>query len=158
TLQHTIQNVFLYEKKIKESFNHYFDIEKIFLEITGEQIMNEKNKLKGAALVLHDITDLKKLEAMRKIFIENVSLELRTPNTSNKGFSETLLESNLEDKEVHTEFLQIIYNESYRLQILIEDLLSLSKLEGENFQLVLNKFPVVDFIESLLPGLNYKAE
>src|SRR5699024_8741622 len=92
TVQHTIQNVFLYEKKIKECLEHYFDIEKIFLEITGAPIMNENNQFKGAVLVLHDITELKKLEAMRKDFVANVSHELQTPITSIKGFSETLLD------------------------------------------------------------------
>lgn len=157
-LQQTIQNVFLYEKKIKKTFKHYIGIEKLYLEISGAPIINERNLLKGAVLVLHDITELKKLEDMRKDFVANVSHELRTPITSIKGFSETLLDGNMQDTEALKEFLQIIYNESYRLQLLIEDLLALSRLEGDNYQLVLNKLDARKLIADIIPALHYKAE
>lgn len=157
-LQQTIQNVFLYEKKIRKTFKHYIGIEKFYLEISGAPIINERNLLKGAVLVLHDITELKKLEKMRKDFVANVSHELRTPITSIKGFSETLLDGNMQDTEALKEFLQIIYNESYRLQLLIEDLLALSRLEGDSYQLVLNKVNARELIADIIPALHYKAE
>ncbi|MHA6251433.1 two-component system histidine kinase PnpS [Oceanobacillus sp. CAU 1775] len=156
-LQQTIQEVFLYEDSVRKGFSHYIGIEKLFIEISVAPIINEKKLLKGAVIALHDITELKKLEMMRKDFVANVSHELRTPITSIKGFSETLLDGDLEDKEITTQFLEIIYNESARLQTIIEDLLALSKLESENFQLVLNKFPAVEFVESIIPSLNYNA-
>lgn len=157
-LQQTIQNVFLYEKKIRKTFEHYIGIEKLYLEISGAPIINERNMLKGAVLVLYDITELKKLENMRKDFVANVSHELRTPITSIKGFSETLLDGDMQDTEALKEFLQIIYNESYRLQLLIEDLLALSRLEEDDYQLVLNKVNIREHIEDILPALYYKAE
>ncbi len=74
---------------------------------------------------------IKKLENIRKDFIANVSHELRTPITSIKGFTETLLDGNLEDKDEVRHFLEIIKKHSDRLNAIIEDLLSLSKIEHD---------------------------
>ncbi|WP_156857584.1 two-component system histidine kinase PnpS [Oceanobacillus sp. AG] len=158
TIQETIQKVFLYEGRVKDTFKHYVGIENMYFEISGAPIINERNIPKGVVLVLHDITELKKLESMRKDFVANVSHELRTPITSIKGFSETLLDGNLDDKEAVSQFLEIIYHESNRIQILIEDLLSLSRLESDNFKLVLHKINASELVESLMPALTYKAE
>lgn len=158
TVQDAIQKVFLYETNVKDSFKHYIGIEKFYIEISGAPIINERNMLKGAVLVLHDITELKKLEGMRKDFVANVSHELRTPITSIKGFSETLLDGAMQDPDISKEFLQIIYNESNRIQLLIEDLLALSKLESDNFRLVLHKINAIELVETLTPAIMYKAE
>lgn len=158
TIQDTIQQVFLYETNVKNTLEHYTGIDKLYVEISGAPIINERNQLKGAVLVLHDITELKKLESMRKDFVANVSHELRTPITSIKGFSETLLDGDMHDTETIQEFLKIIYNESNRIQNLIEDLLALSKLEGDNYQLVLHKIDARELVDSLVPALQYNAE
>ncbi|RLL47889.1 sensor histidine kinase [Oceanobacillus piezotolerans] len=154
----TVQNTFLYERNMKGEFSHYIGLDKYYYEIIGVPIFNEKNRLKGAVVVIHDITELKKHEIMRKDFVANVSHELRTPITSIKGFAETLLEGGLGDKETTHEFLKIIYNESDRMQLLIEDLLTLSRLENENFQIVLNKFNVKELVDGIIPTLKIKAE
>ncbi|MBP1968868.1 two-component system phosphate regulon sensor histidine kinase PhoR [Virgibacillus natechei] len=157
-IHETIQNTFLYEKKMKEAFTHYKGVHKHYLEIVGAPIFNERNMLKGAVLVLYDITELKKLELMRKDFVANVSHELKTPITSIKGFSETLLDSEFDDDQSRNEFLGIIYNESHRLQLLIEDLLSLSNLEKEDFQLDLSEVQTKALANEVVPALKYKAE
>lgn len=154
----TVQNAFLYEKNIKEEFSIYLGINKHYFEIQGVPIFNDSNRLKGAVVVIHDITELKKLEIMRKDFVANVSHELRTPITSIRGFSETLLEGELTDKEAIEQFLKIIYNESDRMQLLIEDLLTLSRLEDENFHLVLNKFNIMELITEILPTMTLKMK
>lgn len=74
---------------------------------------------------------IRKLENIRKDFIANVSHELRTPITSIQGFTETLLDSELEDKNEIRHFLEIIKKHSDRLNAIIEDLLSLSKIEQD---------------------------
>lgn len=81
-------------------------------------------------ILLRDITKEKELEAMRRDFVANVSHELRTPLTSIHGYSETLAEDDLEDKETVYRFLKIIENESARMTRLINDLLDLEKLES----------------------------
>lgn len=92
--------------------------------------------LEGAALVFHDITELRKLEKVRQDFVANVSHELRTPISSIKGYSETLLEGAIDDKDNVKEFISIIYQDSNRLANLIDDLLDLSKIESGKMKMV----------------------
>ncbi|MEM8867889.1 MAG: ATP-binding protein, partial [Verrucomicrobiota bacterium] len=88
-------------------------------------------------LVLHDITRLKSLEVVRRDFVANVSHELRTPLTIIKGFAETLVEDNETlDLESRARFLDKIVNNSQRLHYLVEDLLTLSRLESKPEQVV----------------------
>lgn len=94
----------------------------------------------GVVAVLRDITEIRELERMRTEFVANVSHELRTPLTSIKGFVETLLDGAIEDKLLARHFLDIINEESNRLSRLINDLLSLSRLEDKNASV--NKIPV----------------
>lgn len=153
-----IQQVFLYEKNIKDEFLYYSGIHKRYYEVVGTPIFNKKNRVKGAVLATYDITELKRLEVMRKDFVANVSHELRTPITSITGFAETLLDGGIEDPDAAKEFLSIIHKESKRMQLLIEDLLTLSKLEDENFQLVLNKITLSDLLQEVIPPLKIRAE
>ena len=83
----------------------------------------------GVILALHDLTELKQLEAIRADFVANVSHELRTPLTAIKGYAETLLNGALNDPPMVTRFLAIIDRHSERLSRLIDDLLTLSDLE-----------------------------
>jgi two-component system phosphate regulon sensor histidine kinase PhoR len=83
----------------------------------------------GFVLVFHDITELKKLETMRRDFVANVSHELRTPLTAIRGYAETLLAGALEDRQRARQFLAVIDRHSERLSRLIDDLLTLSDLE-----------------------------
>jgi two-component system phosphate regulon sensor histidine kinase PhoR len=92
----------------------------------------------GVVAVFHDISDLKRLERIRKDFVANVSHELRTPVTVIKGYAETLLEGVLTENDLRAaRFVEIILNHSQRLTALINDLLSLSELESAAFALEL---------------------
>jgi len=86
----------------------------------------------GALVVLHDVTRLKRLENVRRDFVANVSHELKTPITSIKGFTETLLDGAMERPEDAKRFLQIVAAQSDRLNDIIEDLLTLSRLEQDS--------------------------
>lgn len=88
-----------------------------------------KKRLQGMVIVLHDITQLKKLENLRRDFVANVSHELKTPITSMKGFTETLLDGAKNDEASLDMFLNIMLKESNRIQSLVDDLLDLSKIE-----------------------------
>lgn len=88
-----------------------------------------KKRLQGMVIVLHDITQLKKLENLRRDFVANVSHELKTPITSIKGFTETLLDGAKNDEASLDMFLNIMLKESNRIQSLVDDLLDLSKIE-----------------------------
>ena len=100
----------------------------VMLHVTVSPLVRNMQML-GSVLVLHDITMLKKLETMRKDFVANVSHELKTPLTSIGGFSETLINGGLDDKENALKFVSIIKNNTDRLSRLVEDLLTLSNIE-----------------------------
>lgn len=93
-------------------------------------ILSEQGRPRGAVVVIHDVTELRRLEQMRTEFVANVSHELRTPLTSIKGFVETLLDGAADVPSLRERFLKIIQGETLRLQRLIEDLLTLSHIEG----------------------------
>lgn len=104
----------------------------------------------GVAIIAHDITDLNKLEKMRVEFVANVSHELKTPLASIKGFVETLKDGALEEPENARKFLSIIERHTNRLNNLISDLLSLSKIESGKTPLELRKIRLLPFINKLV--------
>lgn len=83
----------------------------------------------GAVLVLHDLTDVRRLEAVRRDFVANVSHELKTPLTSIAGYADTLLDTGI-DAETRHRFLGIIVSNARRMQRLVDDLLDLSRIES----------------------------
>jgi len=154
-----VQETFLYENNIKKQLVTKTTVMKEnYLEIVGVPIFNERKQLKGAVLVLYDISELKMLEKMRKDFVANVSHELKTPMTSIKGFAETLLDGAMEDQQVLKEFLSIIYDESNRLQYLIDDLLTLSRLENEGFEIIPVISDISELVAEIEPLIRHKAE
>jgi two-component system phosphate regulon sensor histidine kinase PhoR len=96
----------------------------------------------GTVLVLHEITELRRLERVRQDFVANVSHEFRTPLTAIQGFAETLLGGALEDKANSRRFLEIIRDHAVRLNRLTEDLLRLSQIEARKLELELRSVDV----------------
>ena len=156
-IHHTVQETFLYEKQVKHLFSLEGKNEKIYIQIVGAPIFNERNMLRGAVLVIYDITEFKKVETMRKDFVANVSHELKTPITSIKGFAETLLDGAAEEPEVRTQFLNIIFEESKRIEHLIEDLLVLSKLEKDESAINVEHIEVDYMLDDILPVVEQQA-
>ena len=104
------------------------------IEMHASPLRTSEGKEAGAVVVLHDITELRRLEHLRRDFVANVSHELKTPVTTIKGFIETLRDGALDDREQAEHFLDIVARHADRLHAIIEDLLSLSRLEqGEEF-------------------------
>jgi len=92
-------------------------------------------ELPGSAAVFHDVTELRRLEKVRKDFVANVSHELRTPITAIRGYAETLQSGALEDRTAAPRMVEIIHRQSERLSELVEDLLELSRLESREVKL-----------------------
>jgi two-component system phosphate regulon sensor histidine kinase PhoR len=111
----------------------------------------------GAVVVLHDITELRKLERVRRDFVANVSHEFRTPLTAIQGFAETLLAGAIDDSQNRTRFLEIILEHSRRLARLTEDLLMLSKMDAERLELEIRRLSVSQLIESCLETAQRRA-
>ncbi|AQT69521.1 Alkaline phosphatase synthesis sensor protein PhoR [Anaerohalosphaera lusitana] len=101
------------------------------LRVQGTLLRDAHNKKIGAVVVLNDITQIRRLERVRKDFVANVSHELKTPVTSIKGFIETLLDGALDDPEDAARFIKIIERQTNRLNHIIQDLLTLSRIEEQ---------------------------
>ncbi|KRL04837.1 two-component system histidine kinase PnpS [Liquorilactobacillus oeni] len=99
--------------------------------------------------LLYDITELKEIERMQMDFVGNVSHELKTPITAITGFSETLLQGALKDPKALKEFLNIIHQESLKLTELVEDILSLARIDASP-ELKLDEIDIRKFIINLL--------
>lgn len=111
-----------------------------------------------AVLVFHDITEIRRLETIRKDFVANVSHELRTPLTSIKGYIEALLDGAKDDPETSTKFLDIILKQSDRLNLILEDLLQLSRIESGHILLKRERLPVQRVIERTLAMIKPLAD
>ena len=111
----------------------------------------------GAVIVLHDITDLRKLERVRRDFVANVSHEFRTPLTAIQGFAETLLAGAIDDPQNRGRFLEIIVEHSRRLARLTEDLLKLSKMDADRLELEISDVSVTQFVAICLETAQRRA-
>ena len=109
-------------------------------------------------VLLYDITEIRRLENIRTDFAANVSHELRTPITALKGFSETLLDGAMNDEEVLKEFLSIMLKESTRLDMMVQDILQLSKLEQRNAPLAKVRIRIRDVAEEVFQILQQKID
>ncbi len=118
----------------------------------------ESKAINGCLLVIHDITQMRRLETMRRDFVANVSHELRTPLTSIKGFVETLLEGALDDKENSVNFLKIINNHADRLNTLINDLLDLSHIESKEIAIKKEKFILANLVNEVMLGFRSQGK
>ncbi|WP_440896083.1 two-component system histidine kinase PnpS [Amphibacillus sp. Q70] len=157
-IYHSAQKVFLYEETIRNSIILEKDGQTLYIEIVAVPFFNESKELRGLVFVFHDITELKHVEQIRKDFVANVSHELKTPITSIKGFAETMLDDEIGDRSLQEKFLTIIYKESDRLQALIHDLLQLSKLERDEFDIELRRVDLSPLIEDSVTMVNDQAE
>ncbi len=129
------------------------------LEAHGTVLRSAGGQKLGALVVLHNITQLRRLENVRRDFVANVSHELKTPVTSIKGFVETLLDGALESPEDTVRFLQIVATQTDRLTMIIEDLLTLSRVEqeAEQAEILLEPATIRNVLEAAAAVCQVKA-
>jgi two-component system phosphate regulon sensor histidine kinase PhoR len=109
-----------------------FQNEERVIDVIGSPLLDVNQHQIGALVVFHDVTQLRRLENMRRDFVANVSHEIKTPLTAIKGFVETLQHGKVDKGEENQRFLGIIQKHVDRLNSVIEDLLSLSRIEQED--------------------------
>ncbi len=127
------------------------------LQINAVALRDPDRMLAGTLFVFHDLTQQKRLAEQRREFVANVSHELRTPLSLIKGYTETLLAGAKEDPETATRFLQIIDKHADRLTFLIEDLLTISKLESGQVIMNLHPTALYEVVAQVLEDLKAKA-
>ncbi|EEF59373.1 sensor histidine kinase [Pedosphaera parvula] len=135
------------------------------LEVNAATVTGREGGQHGTIMVFHDLTRLKELENTRQEFVANVSHELRTPLSLIKGFVETLIDGAKDNPELCTRFLGTIEKHTDRLTFLIEDLLTISKLESGQIVMNLNEVNLnnevgraVDDLQSRASGKNVKLQ
>ena len=142
--------VFDYEVKLP-------DLTERWLRVNAAVISNSAGEREGMIMVFHDLTRLKQLERTREEFVANVSHELRTPLSLIKGYVETLLDGARNNPEVAERFLKIIERNTSRLDLLIQDLLTISALESGRMKLNLQPVDLHSVADKVLGDLHDKA-
>lgn len=128
------------------------------IQVNGAVFSDADSRPIGTVLVFHDVTRIKQLENTRQEFVANVSHELRSPLTLIKGAAETLLDGAKDDPKSTTRFVQMILKHADRLTYLIEDLLTISKLEADQAPMNAQRLPVLPLAERVIQDLHEKAE
>ena len=129
------------------------------LQLSGTVLHDFENNKIGALVVINDISNLKHLDNLKRDLVANVSHELKTPITSIKGFIETLADGSIDDPARAKRFLEIISKQTDRLIAIIEDLLSLSRLEqkADSKEIIYEETEIRPVIDSAVEDYEFKA-
>jgi len=129
----------------------------LMLQVTATPLPAAPSGRRSFILVFHDVSDLKRLERIRRDFVANVSHELRTPLAAIRGYAETLLGDAFDDQQRARRFLEIIERHTVRLGRLVDDLLTLSDLELGRAALRRVALHADDIVETTFEVLGHKA-
>ncbi len=135
---------------VKELGNLYVRISFAFYE-------NDSGEKSGIIFLIQDITESQRFEMMRREFVANVSHELKTPLTSIKSYTETLLSGDVDDKETEKVFLGVVNSEADRMGRLVRDLLQLSNFDAKRVDMEFEYHDYVDLIKNSVLKLNMPA-
>lgn len=118
----------------------------------------QDDHMAGSVTIFYDITELRRLERIRKDFVANVSHELRTPLTTIKGCAATLADGALDNREAAQRFVQMINTHADRLHNLVEDILDLSRIESGALPLKTGVYPVHEIVDSVVGQIRPQAK
>jgi two-component system, OmpR family, phosphate regulon sensor histidine kinase PhoR len=120
------------------------------IELHAVATKNDAGEITGALVLFHDISELKKLDQVRRDFVANISHELRTPLSILRGYIETLLDNPKTSREELTRILRVMERHSDRLELLVEDLLTLAQLESGNPNLQMGTVDLSSFLPEMV--------
>ena len=127
-------------------------------DIDYAPFMNNRNEIGGVILVFKNITEQHRIDKLQKEFVANVSHELKTPITTIKSYTETLLDGALEEKNVSEEFLNVINSESDRMSRLVSDLLRLSRMDYEQTKWHKEKINLCEMVNLIVKKLQIQIK
>ena len=130
----------------------------LIIDIYAASLSDDQGLPIGAVLVLHDITEIKKLERVRTDFVANASHELKTPITAIRGLTETILDDEEVDKETVIHFTNRVHAQSLRLSQLVGDLLTISRLENGQNEKDYDKINFIDLVRQSVKAAQTSAE
>lgn len=128
------------------------------LKVNFAPFLDEDSKRVGIIFVLQDITDAERLENMRREFVANVSHELKTPITSIKSYTETILDGRVDDPEIQKTFLEVVNTEADRMSRLVSDLLELSNFDSQSVKLKKQLYTMDDIIDNCILKIKVTAD
>ncbi len=128
------------------------------LKVNFAPFLDEDSKRVGIIFVLQDITDAERLENMRREFVANVSHELKTPITSIKSYTETILDGRVDDLEIQKTFLEVVNTEADRMSRLVSDLLELSNFDSQSVKLKKQLYTMDDIIDNCILKIKVTAD
>ena len=144
------------DRVINDAFDHggpvrsELTLDGLQIELHAVATKNDAGEITGALVLFHDITELKKMDQIRRDFVANVSHELRTPLSILRGYIETLLDNPKTSREEFSRILGVMERHSKRLDLLAEDLLTLAQLESANPDLQLGKVDLSRFFGEII--------
>ena len=154
-LREIVQRVFATEQLVQSEIEWQADVPRT-LEVNATPLPGDP--CPGVVLVLHDISEIKRLEGLRQQFVANVSHELKTPLSSIKAYTETLLSGALEDSDNARRFLKRIDDQSDRLHELIIDLLALARIESGQGTVEVSSVPLERVASACVADYEARAE
>ncbi|MFW6279398.1 MAG: HAMP domain-containing sensor histidine kinase, partial [Bacillota bacterium] len=153
-LSETILNVLGDQQEYKDEFSWQDAI----YEVRGAPIYKNQSQLMGVILLVRDVTEIRKLEEMRRLFVANVSHELKTPLTSIQGYIEALLDGVIEKAAKKRKYLKKVLAETEHMNRLVVNILDLSRLQSGQIEFNYRKFDLVQEVKSVIETLEPKVE
>ena len=134
-----------------------FDFRGSVFAMRYDRYKDESGQDKGVIIIIQDITERQKLENMQTDFVANVSHELKTPLTTIKSYTETLLDGAMEDPEITASFLSIVDTEADRMNRLVKDLLQLSRLDHQRERWSMKETNLIAILNTAIPKVALTA-
>ncbi len=128
------------------------------IRVLGDALRGPDGAMRGAVLVMGDVTDIRRLEMIRRDFVANVSHELKTPITAIHGYVETLLEQGEDDPLLRRRFLGIVAENAVRMHRILEDLLQLARVESTGEEVERTPVDLRDLVARAIEGLRSEAD
>ncbi|GAB6100560.1 ATP-binding protein [Halanaerocella petrolearia] len=176
-----LEEIFEFEEKIiNQKFSHYFPGELVELveEVLTKGVENsyefewqdqiiaaqaapveeKTDKLWGVIILVRDVTEIRKLDEMRRLFVANVSHELKTPLTAVRGYLEAILDGVIDDEQLEEEYLRRVLRETDRMSELVTNILDLSRLQSGQMEFELEEVDLISLIESVVVNLESRLK
>ena len=135
-----------------------FEVKEQIITAQAAPVKGSDNELWGAIILVSDITEIKRLEEMRRLFVANVSHELKTPLTSIQGYLEAVLDGMVKNREKEEEYLERVLKETDRMSNLVGEVLDLAQLQSQQFEFDLEAVKLKPIVESVYNDLKNRLK
>ena len=135
-----------------------FELEKKIIIAQAAPVSKADEQLWGVIVLVSDITEIRRLDEMRRLFVANVSHELKTPLTSIQGYLEAILDDMVKSEEKEEEYLKRVLAETDRMTNLVADVLDLSRLQSEQFDFQLQSIAIKSVVQSVKNDLEHSFD